>query len=205
MLAILPVGTSGVAAFAKKPDTPADNYRASPSRFAIPLRRTYSPLRRFFGSQSEPKKAKYTHTWATAVKVVDRGPGQPPASRCDHQLDARHLGYQSAHVSRSSAATDFDLCTRSDEMLKNDERISLWGPYECGSASTEVPPAERIHGYGQVGYQCVDTPVSGPEEATAATASTRSPTWTSNSIAADTRCWRFGERRASTRRNRSSP
>ena len=67
---------SGCASFAKKPPTPAAQIpaRESMSMTAAPGERYFVLI---FGSQSSPKKAKYTHTWSTVVKVTGCGPGAP--------------------------------------------------------------------------------------------------------------------------------
>jgi len=157
MLAILAVSPSGCAAFAKKPDTPADNYRvAELERDPAPPNERYYLL--VFGSQSEPKKAKYTHSWATAVKVVDQGAGQPPC------IDARTISWMPATLDinpyqfRVECGTDLDLCTTINEMLKNDERISMWGPYEVRTGFyRKFLLQKEFMDTGKVGYQCVDT------------------------------------------------
>ena len=79
MLAVLALtcacAANGCAALAKKPPTPADDIspRQAAAVQAGPGERYFVLV---FGSQSTPKRAKYTHSWATIVKVTD-GPGGP--------------------------------------------------------------------------------------------------------------------------------
>jgi hypothetical protein len=157
MLAILTVVPSGCATFAKKPDTPADDYKAQElERDPAPPNEHYYLL--MFGSQSDPKKAKYTHSWATVVKVVDRGQGQPPCIQADTiswmpaTLDIDPMSF------RVECGTDLDLCTTINEMLKHDERISLWGPYQLRTGLyRKFLLQKEFMDSGKIGYQCVDT------------------------------------------------
>ena len=157
MLAILAVAPSGCAAFAKKPDTPADDQRAQDlERDPAPPNEQYYLL--IFGSQSEPKKAKYTHSWATAVKVVDQGPGQQPC------IEAHTISWMPATLDihpmhfRVECGTNLDLCTTVNEMLKHDEHISLWGPYQLRTGLyRKILIQKAFMDSGRIGYQCVDT------------------------------------------------
>src|SRR5690348_8318895 len=69
--------TGGCATFAKKPPTPADNIspRQAAAIQTLPGDRYFILV---FGSQSTPKRARYTHSWATVVKVTGcDGSGTP--------------------------------------------------------------------------------------------------------------------------------
>src|SRR5262245_20057651 len=77
LLVVAGVPGSGCASLATKPPTPAAEI---PSRASLAI--TAPPGERYFiiifGSQSTPKQPKYTHTWATVVKVTGcDGPGAP--------------------------------------------------------------------------------------------------------------------------------
>ena len=157
MLACLAVAPSGCATFAKKPDTPADKVKFEElDRIPVPPNEHYYLL--VFGSQSDPRQAKYTHTWATAVRVVDQGPGLPPC------IEPHTISWMPATLDihpehhEVECGVDLDLCTTINEMLKHDERISLWGPYElrAGLYRKLLIQKEFIDS-GRIGYQCVDT------------------------------------------------
>jgi hypothetical protein len=111
-----------------------------------------------FGSQSQPLRPKYTHSWATAVRVVDQGPNQSPVvepstiSWMPATLDIHPLRF------RVEKGVDLNLCTTIREMQKNDERISMWGPYEIrrGLYRKLVMQKDFMDG-GTTGYQCIDS------------------------------------------------
>src|SRR5262245_57140744 len=68
---------SGCAALAKKPPTPADDIppRQAAAIAAAPGERYFILV---FGSQATPKRPKYTHSWATVVRVTGcNGPEAP--------------------------------------------------------------------------------------------------------------------------------
>src|SRR5262249_23002992 len=68
---------AGCAQLAKRPDSPAAQKTALEFEMEPkpPGERYYMIV---FGSQSVPLRPKYTHTWATAVRVVDQGPDTAP-------------------------------------------------------------------------------------------------------------------------------
>jgi len=148
---------AGCAALAVKPPTPADDVRAEElEREPAPPNERYYVL--IFGSQSEPKRAKYTHTWATAVKVVDQGAGAAPI------VEAHTISWMPATLDihplrfRVEPGTNLDLCTTISEMLKNDERISLWGPFQMRTGLyRKFLIQKEFMDSGRIGYQCIDT------------------------------------------------
>src|SRR5947209_7255130 len=74
---VLAAAPCGCAANAIRPPTPAANVTVEDlERDAAPPNDRYYLL--IFGSQSQPLRPKYTHSWATAVRVTDQGPGQAP-------------------------------------------------------------------------------------------------------------------------------
>src|SRR4051794_5767347 len=128
---MLTAASCGCAATATRPPTPAAEVRVEDlEREPAPPNERYYLL--IFGSQSRPLRPKYTHSWATTVRVVDNGPGRPPTveaytiSWMPATLDIHPLRF------KVECGADLDLCTTVREMRKNDERISLWGPYEIG-------------------------------------------------------------------------
>jgi hypothetical protein len=157
LLIVLAAAPCGCAANAVRPPTPAANVRAEQlERDPSPPNERYYLL--VFSSQSQPLRPKYTHSWATAVKVVDRGSGQPPL------VEASTISWMPATLDihplrfRVEPGVDLDLCTTIREMRKNDERISLWGPYEMRlGLYRKLLIQKDFMDSGKIGYQCIDT------------------------------------------------
>jgi hypothetical protein len=148
---------SGCASLAKQPPTPAND---------IPARQTASmtapPGERYFilvfGSQSTPKQAKYTHTWATVVKVTGcDGQGTPTAEESTISWMPASLTIRPTSL-RVEPGSNLALHFTIEEMLKHDERVSLWGPYEIGPGTYyRFNVQKQFVESGQVGYQCIDS------------------------------------------------
>src|SRR5690348_12390269 len=90
---------SGCAALARKPPTPADDISPrQATAIAAPPGERYFML--VFGSQSTPKVPKYTHSWATVVKVIECGGPEVPSieehtiSWLPATLNVRPLSFQ---------------------------------------------------------------------------------------------------------------
>ena len=154
---ILAAAPCGCAATAVRPPTPAAHVTVEDlERDQIPPNEHYYLL--LFGSQSEPLRPKYTHSWATAVRVVDQGPGQPPLvepatiSWMPATLDIHPLRFN------VEPGVDLDLFTTIREMRKNGERISLWGPYEIRPGLYRKLVIQKwFMDSARVGYQAIDT------------------------------------------------
>src|SRR5262245_33094976 len=147
----------GCAALARKPPTPAaDITPRQAAAIAAPPGERYFVL--VFGSQSTPKRPKYTHSWATVVKVTGcDGPGAPAIeehtiSWMPASLDIRP---RSVHVEPgSNLALHFTI----EEMLRHKERVSVWGPYEVRPGLVyRFQVQKAFMESGRVGYQCVDS------------------------------------------------
>jgi hypothetical protein len=155
--AVVLAASCGCAATAVRPPTPAAEVRVEDlEREPAPPNEHYYLL--VFGSQSEPLRPKYTHSWVTNVRVVDNGPGQPPLveaytiSWMPATLDIHPLRF------RVEPGVDLDLCTTIREMRNNGERISLWGPYEIGvGLYRKLRMQKDFMDSGRIGYQCIDT------------------------------------------------
>jgi hypothetical protein len=148
---------SGCSTLAKKPDTPADNI--SPRESAA---MTGSPGERYFalvfGSQSTPKQAKYTHTWASVVKVSGcDGPGAPVVE--EHTISWMPASLVIRPLSfRVEPGANLALHFTIEEMLRHNERVSVWGPYEISAGSYHRFMVQKgFMDSGQVGYQCIDS------------------------------------------------
>src|SRR5262245_34336300 len=147
----------GCASFANKPPTPADNItpRQAASIAAAPGERYFILV---FGSQETPKRPKFTHSWATVVRVCECSGTCCPCieeqtiSWLPASLDIRPLSY---HVEPGS---NFGLHFTIAEMLRHKERVSLWGPYEVGPGlAYRFGVQKAFMESGDVGYQCIDS------------------------------------------------
>jgi hypothetical protein len=148
---------AGCATFAKKPPTPADDIapRAAAAMTAPPGERYYLVV---FGSQSTPKRAKYTHTWATAVRTTGcDGPGGPTVE--EHTISWMPASLDIRPLSRHpEKGVNLGLAFTIEEMLRHDERVSVWGPYEIGPGLYHrFLVQKQFMESGQVGYQCIDS------------------------------------------------
>ena len=147
---------AGCAGSAVKTPTPAAQFRSAHFETdpPIPGERYYIMV---FGSQSNPKVARYTHTWATVVRVnVD--PVAPPV------MEAHTISWMPAtldiHPWRFTVEKGVNL--KLDETIHDSlgkkEHISMWGPYELRRGSYRKFLLQKIFmESGQVGYQCIDT------------------------------------------------
>ncbi|HKA07771.1 MAG TPA: hypothetical protein VKD71_10980 [Gemmataceae bacterium] len=148
---------SGCAALAKKPPTPADDIspRQSAAITAAPGERYFVLV---FGSQTCLKHPKYTHTWATVVKVT--GCNGPAAPTVEPQTISWLPATLDIRVWSLCVEPGVNLALNStvEEMLRNDERVSLWGPYEVRPGfAYRFSVQKAFMESGQVGYQCIDT------------------------------------------------
>jgi hypothetical protein len=147
---------SGCATFARKPPTPADDItpRQAAAIVAPPGERYFIIV---FGSQSTPIRPKYTHSWATVVKVTGcDGPAptleEETISWLPASLDIRAWSF---HI---EPGVNIDLHFTIEEMLRNEERVSVWGPYEVGPGLVyRFGVQKAFMESGRVGYQCVDS------------------------------------------------
>jgi hypothetical protein len=157
-LAVIAVAfTVGCAANAIRPPSPATALSVEDelATTAPPNERYYLLL---FGSQSTPKVARYTHSWGTVVKATC-APGQT-----DPELEVHTISWMPAtleihplrfHIEPGANLT-LDVTVK--EMLGNNERVSMWGPYENwhGLYRRFVTQRSFVES-GQIGYQCIDT------------------------------------------------
>jgi hypothetical protein len=148
---------AGCSSLAKKTPTPADDIPArQTAMMTAPPGERYFVL--IFGSQSTPKQPKYTHTWATVVKV--NGCDSPTGPTIEEQTISwmpASLNIQafSRHVEKGANLT---LPFTIEEMLRNDERLSVWGPYEVGPGLYYRFQVQKgFLDSGAIGYQCTDS------------------------------------------------
>lgn len=152
---LVAVWLSGCAANDVRPPSPAQNI--SPQELlatpAPPNERYYLLI---FGSQSIPKMPRFTHSWATVVKVTDQTGGSP-------SIEEHTISWMPATLKikplrfRVEEGTNLDLKFTIEEMLRHRERVSMWGPYETwhGIYRRFLVQKDFVES-GQVGYQCID-------------------------------------------------
>ncbi len=146
---------AGCSTLAKKPPTPADDILAGLARTVAPPGERYFLI--VFGSQSAPKRPKYTHTWATIVRVTGcDGPGSPVLD--EHTISWMPASLDIKPLARSpEPGTNLGLHFTIEEMLRQKERVSVWGPYEVGPGLYQrFLVQKQFLESGQIGYQCID-------------------------------------------------
>jgi hypothetical protein len=120
-----------------------------------------------FSSESVPKRPRYTHTWATAVRVVG-----DPADSEKFSLESQTISWMPRTLNirplalRGECGVNLGLEATIRDCLGKRECIAMWGPYEY---DRELGPTvyervrrqiARLNG-GRVWYKCVD-PDTGP-------------------------------------------
>lgn len=151
---------SGCSTLAKKTPTPADDIttRQAAAITAPPGERYFLLI---FGSQTRPKRPKYTHTWATIVKVT--GCDEPGTSTIGVPIEEHTISWLPASLDirplsfRIEPGVNLDLHATIKEMLRNDEEVAVWGPYEVGAGTYYRFQVQKgFMDSGTVGYQCID-------------------------------------------------
>lgn len=145
---------SGCSTFAKRTPTPAAEIspREAAAIPAAPGERFYLLV---FGSQSKPVRPKFTHTWATLVKVTDGQPEKIEEHTISWMPATLEIRPFSIHV---EPGVNLDLRTTIEEMLKNGEQVAVWGPYEIGPGLAKRFQVQKAFvESGQVGYQMIDS------------------------------------------------
>ncbi|HUR55411.1 MAG TPA: hypothetical protein VMZ71_14855 [Gemmataceae bacterium] len=157
LLLLLAATAPGCAALAKETPTPAAKIdrKELAQRHPPPNERYYVMI---FGSESKPKRAKTTHTWATLVTATDvPGSAEPhldvqTISWLPETLDIKPLRF------RVEPGKNFDLDTTIAESLRTDQEITMWGPYEVWHGlAHRVRVQKDFLDSGVIGYQCIDS------------------------------------------------
>jgi hypothetical protein len=84
-----------------------------------------------FGSQSSPKLLRYTHTWATFIRVV--GEGDDPRG---YQVYLHTISWLPASLDVRvlspipEQGVNLDLYATLDMVARNGESVMMWGPFE---------------------------------------------------------------------------
>jgi hypothetical protein len=83
-----------------------------------------------FGSQSSPKRFKYTHTWATFVRAVGEGPDLRSYALEQHTISwlPRTLNVR-VWAARPEPGVNLDLYQTLHEVYAQGESVTLWGPF----------------------------------------------------------------------------
>jgi hypothetical protein len=151
--ALLPAGCTTTAA---RPLSPATQVRFQELE-AIPTPRGERYYLLVFGAQSVPKLPRFTHCWATAVRVVDRGPNVPPCLQHDSISWMPATGNVRPWRLRVEAGKNMDLHRSLAVSLAKPERVSVWGPYALSAgAYRKFLMQKAFLESGQVGYQAID-------------------------------------------------
>jgi hypothetical protein len=116
-----------------------------------------------FGSQSTPRLARYTHTWATFVKASGEGPA---SSKC-HIDEVFTISWMPANLKirplrlRAQQGVNLDLETTLAHVLQR-ERVSEWGPFQISQLLYDRALERKAElESGAVRYKAVD-PNFGP-------------------------------------------
>ncbi len=153
---LLAVSATGCAATAKRPPSPAQNI--SPQEMlakpAPPNERYYIMI---FGSQGFPRRPRYVHSWATVVKVTDQPDG------CSPHIEEHTISWMPATLKirpwnfRIEQGANLGLHVTIQEMLRNNERVAMWGPYETWHGLYDRFLVQKAFmESGEVAYQCID-------------------------------------------------
>jgi hypothetical protein len=113
-----------------------------------------------FGSQRVPANPNYSHTFATFVRAKWVGDGPCPNNPT---LEAHTISWlpQSLVIKawklRPECGANFELQTTLDYALDNQERVSLWGPYQVeGDLYQRALQQLALLASGQVQYKAND-------------------------------------------------
>jgi hypothetical protein len=113
-----------------------------------------------FGSQSKPKLLRYTHTWATFIKVSGDGPDLSTYSIQYHSIS----WLPETLVVRTwnpfpEKGVNLDLYGTLDAVLKNNELVTMWGPFVMAEQVFERSlRVASVLDSGRAQYRAISTP-----------------------------------------------
>jgi hypothetical protein len=156
LFALIPL-VSGCAATAKRPPSPATALSVHELlSIPAPVDERYYVM--VFGSQTTPIMPRYTHSWATVVKVTCGAKGSVT------RIEPYTISWMPAtlHIHpwrfRVEQGLNLDLHASFEEALRHNERIAMWGPYEMWHGGyTRFVTQKAFLETGAIGYQCIDT------------------------------------------------
>jgi len=120
-----------------------------------------------FGSESHPKRPRFTHTWATIVQATPDGP-----SADGYRLESQTISWMPASLRirplalRPERGVNLSLKATLRDCFCKGERVVMWGPYEFdpepspGIWARVQMQIARLNS-GRVLYKCLD-PDTGP-------------------------------------------
>jgi hypothetical protein len=132
---------------------------------AAPPRDRYFVM--IFGSESVPKRARYTHTWATIVKAMPEA-----ANAASYRLESQTISWMPRTLNirplalRAECGVNLSLEATFRDCFAKCECVAMWGPYELDPCiATEIygrvcAQVARLNS-GCVLYKCID-PDQGP-------------------------------------------
>jgi len=153
LLLVVALGLGGCAQFAVRPPTPAAQMDATGMWERRPDEQFYLIV---FGSQTTLRRARWTHSWATLVRVRQQPCEQSTIdpitiSWLPATLDIHPL---SLHVERG---VNVGLPETIEYALARGEKVSQWGPYECRPRLYYRSVVQKDYlESGEIGYQCID-------------------------------------------------
>jgi len=148
------LGVSGCARFAVRPPTPAATMEMRGMWEPQPDEKFYILI---FASQSNPKVARRTHTWVVLVRVQQHG-GVPKLPIEYHTISWLPATTEVHPLNfRVEKGLNWSLHETLQIVLKNQEQISEWGPYECRPQLYYRTLAQKeFLDSGVIGYQAID-------------------------------------------------
>jgi hypothetical protein len=110
-----------------------------------------------FGSQTTPIVPRYTHSWATVVKVNYGAEGSVT------KIEPYTISWMPATLQihpwrfRVESGVNLDLHQTIAEVLRHREHVVMWGPYELWHGGyTRFVTQKAFLETGAIGYQCID-------------------------------------------------
>lgn len=113
-----------------------------------------------FGSQSNPKLLRYTHTWATFVRVVGEGDDLRTYQVYPHTISwlPETLAVRTWAV-LPEKGVNLDLYATLDAVARDRESVTMWGPFEMARPVYERSlRVKAILESGAAEYRAISTP-----------------------------------------------
>ncbi len=113
-----------------------------------------------FGSQSSPKLLRYTHTWATFIRVVGEGDDPAGVQVLQHTIS----WLPASLVVRTwtpfpEEGVNLDLYATLDAVSKDGESVTMWGPFQIAEPAYQRSlRVKEILDSGQAEYRAISTP-----------------------------------------------
>jgi hypothetical protein len=155
---------TGCASTAVRPPTPARDLPVQEMLAAQAVTKDrYFVL--VFGSETRPRLPRFTHTWATVVKVTQTPDCDTPT------LEAHTISWMPASLKirpyslHVEQGTNLDLQQSLEETLKHHEQVAMWGPYETWYGLYHRFEVQRAYiESGALAYQCTDAMGEAPRK-----------------------------------------